>query len=502
MKHGVLACLAAAALAAAAGAHSDPSHGLEFESDLDWSAVAQLSPREAVLRVLRIPDAARRALSAPAPEPVRMRLPRPLPRPVHGDLTAGAAAVPLDLPESVRGWPIAGTPARMNLLPDPENDPHDLAKLLAAHRGVRDPLRAKAISLVVEGKRLVWVSVDTCMVPEHIVHAVQERLRAAGRAPDFLAVSATHTHSGPGAINGRPFVWLAMDPHDPRLADHAAAWCERAALLAIDAERPARLGWGAFPVEGLIVNRRDPAQAAARSFDLLKLARADGAPLAAMVLGPLHATMLDERNLKFSADVAGTIERALEQRLGVGAIAMLVQGAEGDQTPRVHHGQETDEQAMERIGAEIGARAAAAFCAARADAQTTLDWSSVRWHPPRPILRPGLYDPRIPRAITIPMYGLVEPDAVVGAVRVGARAIAQVPGEPILELGRRIGAAGEEAGAGRTLVAGLTNGYVGYVATPEEYEKGGYEAVATLYGARESLSLLDACREALRGVAR
>jgi neutral ceramidase len=485
LRTALIACLLAAPL------------GYEFHADLDWNAVAQLSPRDAVLRLLRIPDEARRVLAQPAPASARLRLPRPLPRPARGHLTAGAAAIALDLPESVRGWPIAGTPARLDLLPDPAHDPHNRAKLLSAMRGVRDALRAKALSLVVEGKRLVWISVDTCMVPEHVVAAVEERLRDAGRAPDFLAVSATHTHSGPGGINPRPFVWLAMDPHDRRFSSHVADWCARAALAAMDAEVPARAGWGALAVDGLVVNRRDAAQAAAKTFDLLRVTRANGAPLAAVVLGPIHATMLTEANRLFSADVAGTIERALEARLG-GGVALFVQGAEGDQAPLIHYGQENEEQAMERIGADLGARAAAAWNATLTESDMTLDWRAVRWYPPRPILRPGLLDPRIPRPITIPLHGLVEPDGIVSAFRVGARTILTVPGEPILELGRRLTAAAEEAGAGRTLVAGVTNGYVGYVATPEEYDKGGYEAVATLYGARTAFSLIEACREASR----
>jgi hypothetical protein len=50
-------------------------------------------------------------------------------------------------------------------------------------------------------------------------------------------------------------------------------------------------------------------------------------------------------------------------------------------------------------------------------------------------------------------------------------------------------------------VAGLTNGYVAYIATPEEYEKGGYEAVATLYGPRTAATLLEACSRVIRGLA-
>ncbi|MDQ5870852.1 MAG: neutral/alkaline non-lysosomal ceramidase N-terminal domain-containing protein, partial [Acidobacteriota bacterium] len=66
--------------------------------------------------------------------------------------------------------------------------------------------------------------------------------------------------------------------------------------------------------------------------------------------------------------------------------------------------------------------------------------------------------------------------------------LVSVPGEPTTETGRSIRAATLEAGVkGVVAVVGLANEYVGYVATPAEYDVQHYEGASTLYGRLESL---------------
>lgn len=72
-------------------------------------------------------------------------------------------------------------------------------------------------------------------------------------------------------------------------------------------------------------------------------------------------------------------------------------------------------------------------------------------------------------------------------VYLGGFAIAGVPGEPTTMSGRRIrdvvGNAMERLGLPRrVVVSGLTNEYIHYVATPEEYQVQRYEAASTIYG--------------------
>ena len=73
-------------------------------------------------------------------------------------------------------------------------------------------------------------------------------------------------------------------------------------------------------------------------------------------------------------------------------------------------------------------------------------------------------------------------EAGISAVRLGDLAILSWPGEPTSELGFAARAAALEAGAGGAWLLGLTNDHLAYFTTSGEYERGGYEACASLYG--------------------
>lgn len=88
--------------------------------------------------------------------------------------------------------------------------------------------------------------------------------------------------------------------------------------------------------------------------------------------------------------------------------------------------------------------------------------------------------------------------AQLSVVRIGGMLIGTVPGEPTTTVGGRIraamGAAAEDAGiqTDSVLLLGLTNGYIDYVATPEEYDLQFYEGSSTLFGPYTATVLQDA----------
>ncbi|MBI3890087.1 MAG: neutral/alkaline non-lysosomal ceramidase N-terminal domain-containing protein [Candidatus Wallbacteria bacterium] len=479
-----------AALLACASAEACELADFPIRPDVTAAELLGLPGLDAFLRLLDIPETARRALRSPAPAERRMELPASPPAPLDGELSAGAAAVRLDFPESLRGLPLGGTAGRLHPIPEPEFDPHHVAHVLRASRGQRDPVRAKAIVLEASGRRVAWLSVDAVAVTEDVAAAVQDRLRASGTPIDLLLVSATHAHSGPGAFQRSRFLWIATDlPHEgvtTFVVDRLTAAVREAAGRLV----PARVGWGSFPVEGLVVNRRGHGGPVATRFDILRVSDARDRPMAALVLGPIHGTLLDERNLLLSADVGGVIERRLEGLLGPSAVAMHVQGAEGDQAPARREG-ESEEAALERIGSEIARRANDAYRTTQAQTTAGIDWACGQWTPPAAVFRPGLMVSWVPRFVQLPIAGLIDGRGPLVAVRLAGRALAAVPCEPILDVGEQIADAGRDHGLGPALVAGLTGGYMGYVTTPEEYERGGYEAMATLYGPRTSASLVE-----------
>lgn len=86
-------------------------------------------------------------------------------------------------------------------------------------------------------------------------------------------------------------------------------------------------------------------------------------------------------------------------------------------------------------------------------------------------------------------------------VRVGDRMIASLPGEPTKEAGARVKRdvllASSAAGVRKVVISGLTNEYINYITTPEEYDMQHYEGGSTVYG-RLELNLL---KESLRDLA-
>ena len=81
------------------------------------------------------------------------------------------------------------------------------------------------------------------------------------------------------------------------------------------------------------------------------------------------------------------------------------------------------------------------------------------------------------------------------ALRVGDRMIITMPGEATVEVGRRaiaaVLAASEGTGLKGAVVSGLTNEFIQYITTPEEYDRQHYEGGSTFFGPAESAALIE-----------
>jgi neutral ceramidase len=70
----------------------------------------------------------------------------------------------------------------------------------------------------------------------------------------------------------------------------------------------------------------------------------------------------------------------------------------------------------------------------------------------------------------------------VSFIRVGGLLLMGVPCEPTASIGLAAKAAAAAAGAKTAGIVALTNGWIGYVLTPEQYKAGKYEATMSFYG--------------------
>jgi len=107
----------------------------------------------------------------------------------------------------------------------------------------------------------------------------------------------------------------------------------------------------------------------------------------------------------------------------------------------------------------------------------------------------------IPFATTKDSY----PNAVpIFLARIGKRAIITFPGEATVEVGRRarerVLEVAREVGVKGVSVMGLTNEFIQYITTPEEYDRQHYEGGSTIYGPASSAALTDVLVEMARNL--
>jgi neutral ceramidase len=414
------------------------------------------------------------------------------PQPCPDCLRAGAARVALRLPPGV---PLAGygSLTRRLLIPD-VLDRHPHTFWFKPSEGERDQLAARALVLESGGVRVAWVAVDLLAVDGAFTAEIERRLAAAGMPMAAILISASHTHSGPGAfVDSSIFGWLALDRLDRGVREALLEDVVAVVRQADAARRPSRVAAGRVTAPPVVVSRmHQPLDA---EMLVLRVTGAGGAPTALVWNYAIHGTMLSARNLRLSGDVMGDASGAVERALGVPVL--FVNGAVGDVSPR-HHG--------DRAALAIGAELAGAIVQG--------------WNEAVPIVRPGLsvagrgvaLPPAwgsvknclrgwAPGALTVPLGSTLPRETRLTAVRIGDTAIITAPGELQTKLGLAIKQAGR-AHFAHTLIAGLSNDYLGYFVTAADYDRPSYVTCATLYGPRTGDCLAEGAGRLLAGLAR
>jgi hypothetical protein len=415
--------------------------------------------------------------------------------PCPGCIAAGAAALDVTPPVGV---PLAGYGSLDRRLAFPDLlDRAPYAFWLKPSRGAHDPIMARALHLESRkggremNVRLLWIAVDLVGVDREMVQDLRGRLEAAGRRHDAIIVSASHTHSGPGAFaRSAPFEFLTLDRYVAAVREHLLAGMERAARLAEDRKVPARIGAGRGEVHRIVKSRIHGDLD--HELGVLKVVGGDGRPVALLWNYAIHGTALGATNLSLSGDVMGEASRALEAALGVPAL--YTNGAVADVSPsRRGWG------GVREIGAALAQGVRSVW------EKTPLERSSGLRVVAEPLLLP---EPRLslrncagrlfPRWATVGLSSLMPRSSEMVGVAIGDSAWVTVPGELQTSLGQAIKAGGR----GRfslVFVAGLSNDYLGYFLSPEEYRQGArYIGCSALYGEGGGRLLADMAVEIFR----
>lgn len=394
---------------------------------------------------------------------------------------AGAGRAPLVVP---KGTPLAGYGSfgRRLAIPDLfDRYPH--AFWFRPGRAEPDVLAARALVLERDGTRVIWVSLDLLAVDRAFSDTVASGLLGAGVPPGVLILSASHTHSGPGAfIDSALMGFVAVDRLDGAVRDALVAAVVEAVRRADAARAPARIAVGVG--DGPPVVRSRLGGPLDRELIVLAVRRPDGAPVALVWNFAIHGTMLPASNLVQSGDVMGAASLALEQ--AVGAPALFVNGAVGDVSP-ARHGR----AALDEVATALANAARGAWERATAVGDGPLRARVVRVDLPRPRL--SLHNCLrgwMPVAAAIPLDGALPSRTTLTAVALGDAAWVALPGEPATALGLRIKREGRRSFR-HVLVAGVSNDYVGYLVSADDADRPSYVTCADVYGSRTGDELAD-----------
>ncbi len=204
--------------------------------------------------------------------------------------------------------------------------------------GVHDPLQCAALYLRQGGGQALFLANDLIHVSKRFAAEVRARIAAETGVPgEAIAITTTHTHSGPVMVD---YVSNSADATVPKADPEYLAWVASqmvaAARAAVQNAQPAQLGFVVARAQGVGSNRHDPSGPADPEVPVLVArARDGGAPIAAMLVYAMHPTVLHEDSTLISGDFPYFTRRYLQERvIGTACPVLYHNGASGDQSPR------------------------------------------------------------------------------------------------------------------------------------------------------------------------
>jgi hypothetical protein len=371
--------------------------------------------------------------------------------------------------------------------------------------GTLDPLTISALSLSTGDRTLVIVSADILGVDRGIVDEIAQ---LSGIEPRWLAVCASHTHSGPAGIAKQ----VRSDPAssiDTELRRRFIETCADVATIAMISMVEAELTYGAARVKGVSANRNAESGPFDPSVHVLKARDRKRKPIATLVHFACHPTILPASSNLISADFPGAIRRSL--RADRHGFVVFANGAAGDISTRFTR-KSQDSIEVQRVGKEIAAAVERVdMFAQRVNSGLELVETEVELAPRNPQEIRSIIEDARSRLIGVNLddidsserriaetrlqgieilerlaESLSDQPTVVAIPRwrVGELELMGIPGELFASLGELC-----TTGDDRLLILGYTNGYYGYFADQAAYDDGLYEALASPFapGASEAM---------------
>lgn len=397
-------------------------------------------------------------------------------------LFAGSAARAADTPGPLR----AGA-AKVDITPTNLQDFYTV--WATRYEGVHDHIYARA--LVLDNGQTSAAVVTTDLVEFGDTLALRQRIqKLLGIPVDHIMISATHDHSAPrggpltpGTSNaeGRPY----SPPDYIKFVDDQVVQTVRQAQAAL---QPARVGIGRgradinvyrYGYDGKGFNGMDLNGPSDKTVWAVKFEPANGAgqPIALLINYAVHSVVAGPGSHLISGDLAGAIERTVEQHYGGNTVALWTMGPAGDQDPRYMSDNSNFGdgkfafQAMDAQGLVVGVEAfEAAERITHTDSMVTLSGkesvfscATIPEKPPTPGA-PTMFPPNPDFKQTIPQPSTME--LHLNTIRINDIVLAGVSAEVFTKIYWHLL---KESPLSNVILDTMSNGRIGYVADDAEY---------------------------------
>lgn len=328
---------------------------------------------------------------------------------------------------------------------------------------VHDPLWARALYLDDGQTKLFLVSLDLCGINPELRNRVLEI--APGIVPhDNILLTATHTHSGQGAMCKNLPIRAVSGRFIPEVLESTAQGIVKAMTSAYDNRKRATIGYGVGRQDNLSANRRESGGPIDEQIGVILVTDADGNTLSVITNFAGHPTSVPESDLySFSADYVGYYYDEMEKDASAGCIAMFLNGAEGNQTIGNPEGKEGWAR-TESVGRLLAARVKEVMGAiACGEASLRLSRST----------------PALPRTIATAFQPT---STIVQTLEINDLLVAFFPGEPCVELALELRDRAQARGYAEQFSVGLANEYLMYFIPRKFYGQATYESAMNFFG--------------------
>lgn len=369
-------------------------------------------------------------------------------------------------------------------------------RMFHANKGALDQIRSKVMVIYRPDtdQRLLFISLDVVGVTKEMHQDILKRLAQLGFKSDSVILSATHTHSGPGALAKNP-IWeiMAMDRFQRDFYNRFLGQIEDSVKEAIENLEESELYTLSFATQELVRNRRGRDRPVFHDANLIMVKSKLGHWRGGMINFAVHGTHFDEDNLFFSSDVPGAVERSMQDLLDQhngyvrqrnDPVFLFVNGASGDISPHkdyIELGESFADQASEHWNQMQ-------FL----EPEWKVGQLEVDLGKPQINLSKCIKKSWIPKSINAGLKRWISSKTIINQVHFQNLWLMSFPGEATTEIGMKLRQEAKESGAENAWVFGLTNDHLAYFVTPEEFEVGGYEACTNFFGSQGGLKVVEA----------